>query len=984
MMLTLLAIVLAGTAVAGQFAPGFEAYLAGRADSEPIKALVILRDQVDVTGMDLDLHYQRADLAHRHFQVITALREMAEDTQADLLADLESRKGAGIDGYTPYWLINAVVVVGTEDAIRDIAAREDVDVVEVDVVPELIKPDQTAEPGKSRAIGITPGVVNIGARRVWDQLGIRGEGALIGSLDTGVDGNHPALAARWRGTHAPWNHCWLDVLGGGTQFPNDGGGHGTHTTGTMTGLAVNDTIGVAPAAEWIATNAINQGASSGFDSDILNCFQFFADPDDNPATLDDVPDVVQNSWGVNESFGYPDCDSRWWAVIDACEAAGVVVTWSAGNEGSSAGTLRSPADRATTLYNCFSVGATQHSSPYTIANFSSRGPAGVNCGPVENRVKPEISAPGVSIYSSYPGGAYTYMDGTSMAGPHVAGVVALMRSANPNLDVITIKQVLMETANDLGQAGDDNTYGHGFLDAFEAVSAVMGGLGWVEGTVMDRSTSFPIANAHITVAGGFQSATTAADGHYRLTLPEGQSTLNAEAFGYADLQITVNVTEDVTTFQDLRLSPLATATVSGVVYASGQAPPGGTPSAGATVMVAGTPLPAATTNANGQFSFTLPVGSDYVFQASKSGSGAISQTVPVHDDLDLELYLNALIEDGFETGNLSGLSWVTNGNAVWYVQTATVHTGTYAARSGDVGDNQSSNLQVTVNCGAGGAVSFWYKVSSESSYDFLEFYVDGARLERWSGEVGWAQYSTNVAGGNHTFRWNYTKDWSVSNGTDSGYVDDIVFPGGASPVPLAVAMPWLLEATLDAGQEVTLPLVVMDQGLQPLIFTATAGAFVSLANAAGTIPAYGYQTVQATLDTDGLLPGDHTTDITIASNDPANPTLAIQALLHVTGETTPVGDAPQAFALVGAVPNPFNPQTTILFTLPVEGHVDLHLYDVQGRLVRTLVSGVRPGGLNEARWDGRDDSGRSLASGTYFARLQAGGERSVRSMVLVR
>ena len=212
----------------------------------------------------------------------------------------------------------------------------------------------------------------------------------------------------------------------------------------MTGLAADDTIGVAPGAEWIASNVINQGAGGGFDNDIIDCFEWFTDPDGNPITMDDVPDVVQNSWGVNEGFGYPDCDSRWWAVIDACEAAGPVIVFAAGNEGPGATTLRSPADRATTLYNCFSVGATNHTSPFTIAGFSSRGPAGPNCGPVENRVKPEVSAPGVSIYSAAPGGGYQYMDGTSMACPHVAGVVALMRSANPNVDVITIKQVLMD------------------------------------------------------------------------------------------------------------------------------------------------------------------------------------------------------------------------------------------------------------------------------------------------------------------------------------------------------------------------------------------------------------------------------------------------------------------------------------------------------------------------------------------------------------
>ena len=125
------------------------------------------------------------------------------------------------------------------------------------------------------------------------------------------------------------------MLGGGSSFPTDTHSHGTHTTGTMTGVAYDDTIGVAWEAEWIACNAIDQGASPGFDNDIIEAFQWFADPDGDPGTVDDMPDVVQNSWGINEGFpgDYTDCDTRWWSAIDNCEAAGVVTVWSAGNEG---------------------------------------------------------------------------------------------------------------------------------------------------------------------------------------------------------------------------------------------------------------------------------------------------------------------------------------------------------------------------------------------------------------------------------------------------------------------------------------------------------------------------------------------------------------------------------------------------------------------------------------------------------------------------
>jgi hypothetical protein len=201
LILPLLALSLASSALAGYLSPGLEAYLSEKHDGGLVKTLVILQDQVDVRAMDLDLHQQQATRADRHYQVVTALQEKARNTQGPLLEALAGLKGQGIAGFEPYWLINAVAVTGTEAAIRDLAKRNDVDIIELDLVPELIEPVEIGPVGDKSltSVGITPGVVNIGARRVWDELGIRGEGTIIGTLDTGVAGSHPALASRWRG-----------------------------------------------------------------------------------------------------------------------------------------------------------------------------------------------------------------------------------------------------------------------------------------------------------------------------------------------------------------------------------------------------------------------------------------------------------------------------------------------------------------------------------------------------------------------------------------------------------------------------------------------------------------------------------------------------------------------------------------------------------------------------------------------------------------
>lgn len=238
----------------------------------------------------------------------------------------------------------------------------------------------------------------------------------------------------------------------------------------MCGETSTQTVGVAPDAQWIACNSIANGYYSG----IVAGFQWVTDPDGDPMTTDDVPDVVNNSWGLSAlNSGYYPCRTRFWSAIDGCEAAGVAVIFSAGNDGSAASTIGEPADRCSSPYNSFSVGATQNSSPFGIAYFSSRGPAPASCGSGDLLIKPEIVAPGMSIYSCIPGGGYEYKQGTSMAAPHVSGVIALMRSANPNVDVITMKQIIMDNAVDLGATGEDNTYGHGLVDAYECVLDVL-------------------------------------------------------------------------------------------------------------------------------------------------------------------------------------------------------------------------------------------------------------------------------------------------------------------------------------------------------------------------------------------------------------------------------------------------------------------------------------------------------------------------------
>jgi hypothetical protein len=145
------------------------------------------------------------------------------------------------------------------------------------------------------------------------------------------------------------------------------------------------------------------------------------------------------------------------------------------------------------------------------------------------------------------------------------------------------------------------------------------------------------------------------------------------------------------------------------------------------------------------------------------------------DSLFFSIMVGQQVEN-FETGDFSQYPWVMGGNQNWLLTSSNVYEGLYSATSGNITDNQTSSIQLTAEVLSPADISFYYRVSSESGWDYLRFYIDGNEQEKWSGTVGWAQASYSVTAGTHTFKWSYTKDGSQSSGSDCGWVDQIIFP----------------------------------------------------------------------------------------------------------------------------------------------------------------------------------------------------------------
>lgn len=424
--------------------------------------------------------------------VVRALRETAARSQARLLGMLEKwSKDGEVDEFKPFWVINAVCVTSSRKVMDEIARLPEVKELFLNEKVELIDNVSEAPAAGAASGGSTSDAPEVGAETIeWNVqmveapavwgLGYDGTGVVVANLDTGVDWEHPALMRKWRGYDPETGHpgelaifSWFDAVNG-EPLPYDDHGHGTHTMGTICGSDEEgmNQIGVAPGAKWIAAKVLGADGS-GWSDDIIAAGQWLVAPTDAQGVPhpEYAPDAVNNSWG-----GPPVADDWFRDIVRVWRAAGIFPSFSAGNRGPGSGTIGCPANYP----ESFAVGAVDRNG--NLAGFSSRGPSAYG------EIKPEVVAPGVGVRSSVPGGGYEGgWSGTSMACPHVVGVVALLLSADPSLSVDELEEIITQTATPMETpeypGRPNNGFGWGLVNAMSAVSEVLGA-GTVQGRVL--------------------------------------------------------------------------------------------------------------------------------------------------------------------------------------------------------------------------------------------------------------------------------------------------------------------------------------------------------------------------------------------------------------------------------------------------------------------------------------------------------------------
>ena len=438
------------------------------------EALIVLNQQADLSAA-ASLSTKTAKGRY----VVNSLRDVAARTQAPIIALLEKR---GIP-YQSFWIVNMIQVSGNRALMDELAARSDVK--QIDANPHV----RTNLPIPGALDAFEPAakqpkpewnVTKVKAPRVW-ALGFKGEGHVVAGADTGVQWDHPALKGHyrgWNGSVANHDYNWHDATSTHSPSPIDPHGHGTFTVSQMVGDdGHGNLLGVAPGAQWIGCRNMDP-SGTGSPTTYSECFQFLIAPypvggNPNQGDPSKAPDSINNSWGCPSSEG---CSvNTLLQITDNVRAAGIFPAVAAGNSGSSCSSITDPPS----LYDSsVTVGATD--SANNIASFSSRGPITVDGS---NRMKPDISAPGVDIRGAVPPNAYASgWSGTSMATPHIAGSIALLWQAKPSLigDIDATEALLEKTAlhrkttQSCGGTANkvpNNVFGYGVLNIYKAVVA---------------------------------------------------------------------------------------------------------------------------------------------------------------------------------------------------------------------------------------------------------------------------------------------------------------------------------------------------------------------------------------------------------------------------------------------------------------------------------------------------------------------------------
>ncbi|HOA28665.1 MAG TPA: C25 family cysteine peptidase [Candidatus Cloacimonadota bacterium] len=351
--------------------------------------------------------------------------------------------------------------------------------------------------------------------------------------------------------------------------------------------------------------------------------------------------------------------------------------------------------------------------------------------------------------------------------------------------------------------------------------------------------------------------------------------------------------------------------------------------------------------------------------------------------------IGAVVE-GFESGDFSAFPWVNSSSSPWTVIGNDAAEGTYSAKSGTIGNNASTSLQIMMSVGMDSEIKFNRKVSSESNYDFLKFFIDDVEMGSWSGNRPWGEETYSVSAGTRTFKWTYVKDVSQNSGSDAAWIDNIIFPLSADgDVAMFYTGTQSLDYLVNPNSTVSKDIVIRNLGTANLDGLMSIPAEFVLSYMGQELPDDYYYSIAPSVTAvftmtyvAGNTVPELNSQVQITSNDPDMPTYSIPVTLTPVSNNDNIN--PLITSLTGNYPNPFNPSTSIRFSLKDAGKVRIQIYNLKGQLVKNLINSDLQSGNHQIVWDGRDDRGNGVSSGIYFYRMESGDYTRTNKMMLMK
>lgn len=565
-------------------------------DGELVPVIIHMSDKADLKKLRVRFSKQNffpAALEQHKKAVIGELKAHAQKTQAPILTTLENHKAKGrAKDIKSFWLFNGITAKVGKEVIYELARNPLVERIVYDDIKFTpvtrparnqlaVKASGVSSAVKSQQQSVTWGIAKIGADQVWS-MGYDGTGIVVGHLDTGVDPRHQDLLIDPNGDPNDLNNWKLidwaefdsdgNMISNDRQYAYDDDGHGTHTAGTILGGAATGThIGVAPGARLVSAKVLAGGGGGTF-AQVVAGMEWIVT----------VPGVRV----VNMSLG---ATGTWSEMIEPTRnmvEMFVFPSFAIGNSGP--GTSGSPGN----VPAACGVGATDQDD--NVAWWSSGDWVEWNADPYQGKyLKPDVSAPGVDVYSSIPGNGYAYNSGTSMAAPHMSGAVALILQAQPWLSVEEVRALFKQTAVDLGTAGPDTRFGWGRIDVKAALDLAQTA-GFISGSITGPDAE--AVEADITVDGKWLAKADPVYGTYDIVLPPGGHVLAVSHFMYRGKLASVNISTGQVTEQNFSLEKKALGWFTGTVKnASGQ------PIANAVVELEGVTGAATKTDSQGRY-----------------------------------------------------------------------------------------------------------------------------------------------------------------------------------------------------------------------------------------------------------------------------------------------------------------------------------------------------------------------------------------------